>query len=133
MKLSKEQKELMAFLYSRENMVRYEFSFDKRDSDFRARIFLTETTYWTVSFIKDTDKVRVTEYSTTKACYHPSTRCTFINRFLKKYRCGYNYYCELSTQDLFRVLTKVEQRLGGVQDRDSYSPWRGVRRATVKF
>ena len=133
MKLTNDMKELMAFLYSRENMVRYEFSFDKRDSDFRARIFLTETIYWTVSFPKDSDKIRVAEYSTTKACYHPSTRCTYINKYLKKYRCGLNYYCDLTVQDLLRALIKIEPRLAGVQDKTSYSPWRGVRRATVRF
>ena len=133
MKLTNDMKELMAFLYSRENIVRYEFSFDKRDSDFYARIFLTETIYWTISFSKDSNKVKVLEYSTVKSCYHPTTRCTFINKYLKKYRCGRNYYCELTVQDLLRALEKVEQQLGGTQDKWTYGPWRRARRATVRF
>lgn len=133
MKLTNDMKELMAFLYSRDNIVRYEFSFDKRDSGFYARIFFTEKNYWVVSFPKNSNKIEVLEYFVAKSSYHPTIRCTYLNKYLKKYRCGNNYYCSLTVQDLLRALEKVEQNLHDVSDKHSYSYWRDARRATVMF
>lgn len=133
MKLTKEMKELMAFLYSRPGMIHYEFSFDKRDNYLAVRIFFNEWTYWTVTFTPDSDVVIVTEWATTKSSYHPSARVGFINRYLKKYR-DTSFSVKLSVYDLIRVLDRIDTTKSfNTPDRGSYSPWRGVRRATVKF
>lgn len=132
MKLDNDIKELMAFLYSRENMVRYEFSFDKRDNHFYARVFITETIYWTISFVAS-GLCNVREWSVTKSFYHPSPRVTYLNKYLHKYRDGYNNYCTAPISNVLHALEKIQPKLGGTQDRYNYRPWRSIRKATGMF
>lgn len=134
MKLTNDMKAMLAYCYQHENIVRYEYSFDKRDGKLVTRIFLTETIYWSITFEPDdgTD-VLLIEYNTVKSSYHPTTRCTYINKYLRKYRAGYNYYCKLPLSAVLKALDKVTQHLDDINEKGFYSPWRGVRRATVRF
>lgn len=123
---------IMSFLFARDSAQSFEFTFDKRDNHFMARLFLSEGVYWLIEPSDKSGYVKVREYRVSKCYYYPTSMVTYINKYLKKYRNGYNYSAELSLNDLYLVLDKLPKpKLAS--DRDSYSPWREIRRATVRF
>lgn len=133
MKLTKEQKFLIAFCYSDANALRYEFVFDKPCNYFAVRFFLNEYSYFLVEF--DEDKpyiVKVTEWETVKSSYHPSDRCTYLNKYLRRYRDD-GKSSTLNVQDLTKRLNTIPMPQGFTRDRSSYRPWREVRRASGRY
>ena len=134
MKLTKTQKLLIAFCYSDNNALRYEFVFDKPCDYFAVRFFLNEYSYFLVEFPDEnnSDKVRVTEWETVKSSYHPSDRCTHLNKYLSKYRDD-GKSSTLNVQDLTKRLHNIPMPQGFMRDRSSYRPWRETRRASGRF
>jgi hypothetical protein len=133
MQLTKEMKYLIAFCYSDANALRYEFIFDKPCDYFAVRFFLDEYTYFLVEFDEaNAYIVHVRELETTKSCYHPSPRCTYLNKYLKKYRNN-DKSCTLNVQDLTKRLHTIPLPQGFTGDRKSYLPWRSVRRASGRY
>ena len=133
MKLTKEQKYLIAFCYSDANALRYEFVFDKPCDYFAVRFFLNERYYFLVEF--DEDKpyiVKVTEWETIMSSYHPSDRTTHLNKYLKKYR-DTGKSATLNVQDLTKRLSSIPMPQGFARDRKSYRAWSSVRRASGRF
>ena len=130
--LDNDIKLIMSFLFARDSAQSFEFTFDKRDNHFTARLFLTENVYWVIEPSDRSGFVKVREYRVSKSYYYPTPMVTYINKYLKKYRDGYNYSAELSLNDLYLVLDKLPKpKLA--EDRDTHYPWRDVRRATVRF
>lgn len=133
MKLTSEQKFLIAFCYSDANALRYEFVFDKPCDYFAVRFFLDEYSYFLVEFNESVPYVvKVTEWETVKSSYHPSDRCTHLNKFLRKYRDA-GKYCTLNVEDLTKALHNMSMPQGFTRDRSSYRAWRDTRRASGRF
>jgi hypothetical protein len=133
MKLTNEQKFLIAFCYSDANALRYEFVFDKPCDYFAVRFFLNEYSYFLVEF--DEEKpyiVKVTELETIMSSYHPSNRVTYLNKYLKKYRDD-DKSATLNVQDLTKRLSSIPMPQGFARDRKSYRAWSTVRRASGRF
>lgn len=133
MQLTKEMKYLIAFCYSDANALRYEFVFDKPCNYFAVRFFLDEYSYFLVEFDKDKPYiVHVIELETCKSFYHPSPRCTYLNKYLRKYR-DEDKSCTLNVEDLTKRLHTIPLPQGFTMDRDSYRPWREIRRASGRY
>jgi hypothetical protein len=133
MKLTNEMKLLIAFCYSDANALRYEFIFDKPCDYFAVRFFLDEYSYFLVEFNEDNaDIVKVTEWETVKSFYHPSDRCTHLNKYLKRYR-DKGKSSTLTVRDLTVILHNIPMPQGFARDRSSYRPWRETRRASGRF
>lgn len=133
MKLTNEQKLLIAFCYTDANALRYEFIFDKPCDYFAVRFFLDEYSYFLVEFDADkSDICTVREWETVKSFYHPSPRCTYLNKYMRKYR-NKDKTCTLTVQDLTKILSKIPMPQGFTRDRSSYRPWRETRRASGRF
>ena len=133
MKLTNEMKLLIAFCYTDANALRYEFIFDKPCDYFAVRFFLDEYSYFLVEFDADKpDICTVREWETVKSLYHPSSRCTYLNKYMRKYR-NKDKTCTLSVQDLTKVLNNIPMPQGFTRDRSSYRPWRETRRASGRF
>ena len=133
MKLTNEMKLLIAFCYSDANALRYEFVFDKPNNYFVVRFFMDEYTYLYVEFDKTTPYiVHVREWETVKSLYHPSPRCTYLNKYMRKYR-NKDKTCTLNVEDLTKILNKIPTPQGFMHDRVSYRPWRDVRRASGRY
>lgn len=133
MKLTNDMKLLIAFCYSDANALRYEFIFDKPCDYFAVRFFLDEYSYFLVEFNEDKpDIVRVTEWETVKSFYHPSDRCTYLNKYLKRYR-DKGKSSTLTVQELTERLHNIPMPQGFTRDRSSYRPWRETRRASGRF
>ena len=133
MKLTKDQKALIAFCYSDANALRYEFVFDKPCDYFAVRFFLNESVYFLIEFDETQPYlVHVTEWEVVKSHYHPSDRCNNLNRYLKKYR-DTSKSSTLNVQDLTKRLSSIPMPQGFCRDRKSYRPWREVRRASGRY
>ena len=133
MKLTKYQKFLIAFCYSDANALRYEFVFDKPCDYFAVRFFLNEYLYFLVEFDEDHSYLaHVTEWEVVKSHYHPSDRCTYLNKYFRKYRND-DKTCTLNVQDLTNILSRMPMPQGFTRDRKSYRPWRDVRRASGRY
>ena len=133
MKLTNEMKYLIAFCYQDDNALRYEFIFDKTNNYFAVRFFMNEYNYLYVEFDKTTPYiVHVREWEVVKSHYHPSDRCTYMNKYMRKYRNS-DKTCTLNVQDLIKILNKMPKPQGFTHDRVSYRPWRDVRRASGRY
>lgn len=133
MKLTKEQKFLIAFCYSDANALRYEFIFDKPCDYFAVRFFLGEYNYFYIEFDADKPYIcTVREWECVKSHFHPSDRCVNLNKYMKKYRNS-DKTCTLNVQDLTKILSKMPMPQGFTRDRSSYRPWRDVRRASGRY
>jgi hypothetical protein len=139
MHLSNSMKQLMAYCYSNENAIHYEYSFDKRDESFTVRFFLTEHNYFAITLKGNDTDCEVREYNVTKSWYHPSTRVTYLNKYFKKYRVDASTYMYLAIVPINVVLEKLSTisassiKLTNIAEKDKYNAWRGVFRATAKF
>ena len=134
MKLTNEQKLLIAFCYTDSNALRYEFVFDKPCEYFAVRFFLDECSYFLVEFPDENDPsiVKVTEWETIKSIYHPSDRCNYLNKYLKRYR-DVDKSSTLTVQELVKRLNLIPMPQGFTRDRSTYKPWYSVRRASGRY
>lgn len=133
MKLTNEMKLLIAFCYTDANALRYEFVFDKPCNYFAIRFFMNEYSYLYVEFDKDISHVvHVREWECVKSHYHPSDRCTHLNKYMRRYR-NPDKTCTLHVQDLIKILSKMPLPQGFTCDRTTYKPWRSVRRASGRY
>lgn len=133
MKLTSAMKLLMQFFYTNDNAIRYEFVMNKDTNYFAARFFFNEYSYFYIEFDKDTPYIcHVTEWESVKSHYHPSPRCTYLNKYFRKYR-NRNKSCTLNVEDLTKALAKISKPQGFMNDRDTYSMGYSVRRASGRY
>lgn len=113
MKLDMYMKRLMAYLYATPKFKMYDFSFDKRDNQFKATIYLTDSQYWTVLFVED--RVHILEWHTNQSSWYPGNRVTYLNKYLKKFRTSnrekyYWYsYADCTVEDLIKALDNMSE------------------------
>ena len=127
---------LMANIIKPNNFKNYEFCFDERDNCFKLRLFITETNYFVLILKDGEDKCLLREYQVNKSYYHPAEKVHYINKYFKKFRCGYNYHCKLTIDEFLKVLPKVTTNLLAIDDefkRGTYYGWRSIRRATSDY
>lgn len=133
MKLTNEMKLLIAFCYSDANALRYEFVFDKPCDYFAVRFFLGEYNYLLAAFdYNNPNEVVVTEWEVVKSHYHPSQRCTNLNKYYKRFR-NTDKSCTVPIKTFIDKLGSMPMPQGFTRDRSSYKEWRSVRRASGRY
>lgn len=136
MHLSNSMKQLMAYCYSKENAIHYEYAFDKRDESFMVRFFLSETDYLSIQLKGNDIECDVRHYNIAKSSYHPSTRAGYISKYFNKYRVNGSYTVKVPINVVLSTLEKIQVstiKLADIKDKDSYKEWRNVYRATSRF
>lgn len=116
-KLNSDMKQLMAYCYSNDNIISYEFDMDKRDNYFACRIFVEENRYLLISSIHDTDGTignlySVSEFLVVKSHFHPVKRVGVLNKYFHKYRLAYKDEILATIPEILKCLDKFNVNLG---------------------
>ena len=115
-KLNSDMKQLMAYCYSNDNIISYEFDMDKRDNYFACRIFIEENRYLLISSLRDNDgdisaTYSVEEFLVVKSHFHPVKRVGILTKYFRKYKIPYHSYILATMPEILKCLDKIETNL----------------------